>query len=172
MNTEIMPSPSFACGENYLTGTDLKSLQVKSSTLSQVVQINRSLSAQHKQQFLELKAPPRFGLGPNVCTPVIYECFQKLECLSLASISQPKLKFASKTGAYPSEAHFWCSTIGQAPALTHKQQTRLKGLPRTNAVAFYKCTKRLLVNFQSTLLLIIIYKCKNYLQIHLLLIQT
>ncbi len=33
-------------------------------------------------------------------------------------------------GAYPSEAPFRCSTLGQAPGLTHKHQTRLERLAK------------------------------------------
>ncbi len=36
------------------------------------------------------------------------------------------LKFTSKAGAQLSEAHFMCSTLGQAPSLFHKHQTRLE----------------------------------------------
>ncbi len=40
----------------------------------------------------------------------------KLECLLFKS----SLSFAGKARTYPSEAHFRCSTLGQAPGLTHK----------------------------------------------------
>ncbi len=43
------------------------------------------------------------GPGPNVIklfTTVIKECFNKLECLTLAGLN---IMFASKAGAYPSE---------------------------------------------------------------------
>ncbi len=38
--------------------------------------------------------------------------------------------FAGKAGAYPSEAPFRCSTLGQVPGLTRKHQTRLERLAR------------------------------------------
>jgi hypothetical protein len=43
---------------------------------------------------------------------------------------QPSLMFVGKTGAYPSEAPFRCSTLGYAPGLIHKLQTRLEKLAR------------------------------------------
>ncbi len=43
---------------------------------------------------------------------------------------QPSLVFAGKAGAYPSEAPFRYSTLGQATGLTYKHQTRLKRLAR------------------------------------------
>ncbi len=43
---------------------------------------------------------------------------------------QPSLMFAVKAGAYLTEAPFRCSTLGQAPDLTHKHQTRLERLAK------------------------------------------
>jgi hypothetical protein len=43
---------------------------------------------------------------------------------------QPSLMFAGKVGAYPSEAPLSCSTLGWAPGLTHKHQTRLERFAR------------------------------------------
>ncbi len=40
--------------------------------------------------------------------------------------------------AYCSEAHFRCSSLGKAPGLNHKHQTRWEGLPGTNALAYYE----------------------------------
>ncbi len=50
---------------------------------------------------------------------------------------QPSLIFSGKARVYPSEAHFRCSTLGQAPGLTHKYQTRLEGLAK-GTLAYYK----------------------------------
>jgi len=36
--------------------------------------------------------------------------------------------FVGKARAYPSEAFFRCSTLGQAPGLAHKYETRLESL--------------------------------------------
>jgi hypothetical protein len=43
---------------------------------------------------------------------------------------QPSLMFVGKAGEYPSEASFRCSTLGWAPDLAHKHQTRLERLAR------------------------------------------
>ncbi len=56
-------------------------------------------------------------IGPN-----------KLECLSLTSFFQPSLMFAGNDRAFPIEAPFRCSTLGQAPGLAHKHQTMLERL--------------------------------------------
>ncbi len=45
---------------------------------------------------------------------------------------QPSLLFAGNSGAYPSEAPFRCSTIGQAPSLSHRNRLGWRGLPGTN----------------------------------------
>ncbi len=44
--------------------------------------------------------------------------------------------FAGKARAYPSEASFRYSTLGQAPGLTHKHQTKL--VRRLRDLAYYK----------------------------------
>jgi hypothetical protein len=47
--------------------------------------------------------------------------------------------FAGKAEAYPSEAPCSCSILGQAPGLAHKHIRLVwKGLPGTNALAYYK----------------------------------
>jgi len=38
--------------------------------------------------------------------------------------------FAGKAGAYPSEAPFRFSTLGEAPGLAQRQETRLERLAR------------------------------------------
>ncbi len=43
---------------------------------------------------------------------------------------QSRLMIAGKAGVYPNEAPFRCSTLGQAPGHTHKQQTRVEKLAR------------------------------------------
>jgi hypothetical protein len=43
---------------------------------------------------------------------------------------------AGKARAYPSEAAFRCSTLGQTPGLTHKHYTRLESLAKV-ADMFY-----------------------------------
>ncbi len=59
---------------------------------------------------------------------------------------QLNLMFADKVGAYPSEAPFRCSTLGQAPG-THKHQTRLEGPARNKhsnilrTFVNYRCKK-------------------------------
>ncbi len=54
----------------------------------------------------------------------------ELECLSLESLSSLVLVIAGKARAYPSDAFFSCSTLGYAPGLTHKHQTRVERLAR------------------------------------------
>ncbi len=44
-----------------------------------------------------------------------------------------RLKFASKAGAYPSEASFRCSTLGSVSDLARKHQVRLD---RENTLAY------------------------------------
>jgi hypothetical protein len=46
--------------------------------------------------------------------------------LVLGKPFQPNLMFAGKARAYPSEAPFRCSTLGQALGLTHKYSNRLE----------------------------------------------
>ncbi len=41
---------------------------------------------------------------------------------------QPSLMYEGNDGAYPNEAHFWCSTIRYALGLTHINPTRLERL--------------------------------------------
>ncbi len=48
----------------------------------------------------------------------------KLERLSLIGFTS--LTFVTKVGAYPSEAPFRFSTLGDSPSLTHKYYTRLE----------------------------------------------
>jgi len=36
--------------------------------------------------------------------------------------------FVTNTGAYSIEEHFWCSTLGLAPGLAHKEQTKMEWL--------------------------------------------
>ncbi len=55
------------------------------------------------------------------------------QCLSLASPSSPSLMFESKAGAYPSESPLRYFTIGPAPGLIHKHQTRLESPARYNS---------------------------------------
>ncbi len=52
------------------------------------------------------------------------------QSVCLGNPFQPSLMFACKAEAYPSEALFRCSTLGQAPGLTRKHQTRLQKLAR------------------------------------------
>ncbi len=49
----------------------------------------------------------------------------RLVCLPLAKPFQPSVMFVGKARAYMSKALFRCSTLWQAPGLTHKHQTRL-----------------------------------------------
>jgi hypothetical protein len=49
--------------------------------------------------------------------------------------SQRSLMFVSKDGAYPNEAP-GCSTLGQAPGLTHKQSTSLERPTRDKHSSF------------------------------------
>ncbi len=41
---------------------------------------------------------------------------------------KPSQMFAGKAGAYPIEAPFKCSILGEAPGLAHSQYTRLERL--------------------------------------------
>ncbi len=43
---------------------------------------------------------------------------------------QLSLMFAGKARVYPREAPFRCSTVDQAPALSHKHKTRLEKLAK------------------------------------------
>jgi len=43
---------------------------------------------------------------------------------------QPSVIFASKARAYPSEALFRCTTLGQAPGLNHKDYTKQEMVAR------------------------------------------
>ncbi len=51
---------------------------------------------------------------------------------------QPSLMFVGNDGAYLSEASFRYSTLGQALALPMNIRLGLKGLPGTNALAYYE----------------------------------
>ncbi len=46
--------------------------------------------------------------------------------------------FSGKPRAYPSEAPFGCFTLGQAPGLPANNRLGWKGLPGTNALAYYE----------------------------------
>jgi hypothetical protein len=45
--------------------------------------------------------------------------------------------FEGKAGD-PSEAHFMCSNLGQAPGLINKHYTRLERLAGANTLAYYE----------------------------------
>ncbi len=47
-----------------------------------------------------------------------------MEYLKGASLGQSSVMFQGKAGAYPIEASFMCSTLGQAPGFTHKHYNR------------------------------------------------
>ncbi len=60
---------------------------------------------------------------------------------------QLRLIFESKSRTYLSETPFGCSTIGQAPALTHKHQSRLKEPARnTHSSLFVNYGRKKLYN--------------------------
>jgi hypothetical protein len=61
---------------------------------------------------------------------------------------QPSVMFVSKTGSYPSEVPFKCSTLGLAPGLTHKHYTRLEKLARDK----HSSLLRKSVNYRQTVL--------------------
>jgi hypothetical protein len=56
---------------------------------------------------------------------VTYEWAQKAKVFVHVRPFQPSLMFASRAGAYPSEAPFTGSTLGYSPGLIHKHLTRL-----------------------------------------------
>ncbi len=62
--------------------------------------------------------------GCNLCILVKSQSVCSWQAFPAQSI------LAGKAGAYPSEAPFKCSTLGQFPGLTHKHQTRLEKLTR------------------------------------------
>ncbi len=75
--------------------------------------------------------PWRAFPGPHAIklfTSVIYEFCNKPECLSPGKLFRLSLMFAGKLRAYPSEAPFKCSTLGQAPGITCKHYTKLEKL--------------------------------------------
>ncbi len=51
---------------------------------------------------------------------------------------QPSLMFASKTGAYPSDAPFKYFTLRYFLGIGHKHKTRLERLERENTLAFHE----------------------------------
>ncbi len=51
---------------------------------------------------------------------------------------QPSLMFAGKAEDYPSEAPFWCSTLGYAPALLTNIRLGWNALPGANVIAYFK----------------------------------
>jgi hypothetical protein len=80
---------------------------------------------------------------PEACTiklfsSVIYEFSLQARVFVLGKPFQPGLMFAAKTGAYPNEIPFRCSTLGQAPGLTHNITISREDLPGTNTLAYYK----------------------------------
>ncbi len=54
---------------------------------------------------------------------------------------QSSLMFLGEAGAYPSKVPFRCSTLGLAPGLNHKHETRQERLAGTNPVACYEKSK-------------------------------
>jgi len=60
----------------------------------------------------------------------------KLECLSLASLSSLVLSLWVRPGAYPGVVHLKGAAIGLAPALP--TNIRLRGLTGTNTPAYYE----------------------------------
>ncbi len=68
--------------------------------------------------------------GRNVIKLFISVIRNKLECLSLESVYQPCLKFATKSTVYLSVAVERCSTPRQATDLRHIHQIRLERLAR------------------------------------------
>ncbi len=53
-------------------------------------------------------------------------------------LSMLVLCFSGKSGACPSEKPFRGSTLGQAPGLVHKHQSRLEMLAKANTPAYYE----------------------------------
>ncbi len=68
---------------------------------------------------------------------VTYKWAQKARLFASGMIFQPSLMFASKAIAYPTEAPFRCSTLGEALALTHKHRLGWKSLPWPNSQAYW-----------------------------------
>ncbi len=46
--------------------------------------------------------------------------------------------FAGKAEDYPSEAPFWCSTLGHAPALLTNIRLGWNALPGANVIAYFE----------------------------------
>ncbi len=61
---------------------------------------------------------------------VIYGFLQQARVFVPGRSLKSSLMFRGKARAYPSEAPFRCSTLGQAPELNHTYQTRLQRLSR------------------------------------------
>jgi hypothetical protein len=62
----------------------------------------------------------------------------KLECLSLRSLSSLVYCLQAMPGAYPRLEHLEGSPLGQAPVLPTNIRLGWKGMPETNALANYK----------------------------------
>jgi hypothetical protein len=72
-----------------------------------------------------IKLTPRQNVI-KLFTAVIYKCLQYARVFFPGKPFQPSLMFFDKAGAFAIEEPFSCSTLGQAPGLAHKQETRLE----------------------------------------------
>jgi hypothetical protein len=79
--------------------------------------------------------------GANVMNfkqPYFTYFHDKLECLSLASLSSLVCCLWARPGAYPTVSRLKGGTLRKTPALSTIIRLGRKGLPRTNTLAYYE----------------------------------
>jgi hypothetical protein len=80
------------------------------------------------------------GVNPiKLFTAVMFTDFRnKLECLSLSSLSSLVQCYWVRPGAYPRVEHLKVASHGKTLALSANIRLGWKGLPGTNTLAYYK----------------------------------
>ncbi len=104
-----------------------KACQVEKKRKSKLVSSSQTVG-QNKLACLTVESMSTLGRRKLIMA-VIYGFLYQARAFVPGKPLQPSLVFGGKAEAYPSEAPFRCSTVGQAPSLTHKHW---KGLPGTN----------------------------------------